>query len=105
MSINGFIQIRVMANGRYADCWQEIKNGEVVGYCDDNCRPVALPEPHEAHCLTGQLYFAPGILSPPPDPDASKPMAQPLFADESKPDGTLLREVAVGEYAPVQPAE
>ena len=76
--INGYIKARIMAGGSYADCWQHVVDGEVVDYCNDDKKPVILPEPHEAFCLTGQVYFAPNVLH---DPAKELFTRLPLFGD------------------------
>lgn len=73
--MNGYLKIRVMEGGRYADCWQQIADGVVVGHVADDGSAVTLPEVCEAHVLTGQMHFAPNVLR---DPSESvEPM--PLF--------------------------
>ena len=63
--MNGYLKIRVMADGKYFDCWQKIEDGVVAGHVDDASAAVALPAVHEAMTLTGQLHYAPGVLQAP----------------------------------------
>lgn len=72
--MNGYMKIRVMSGGRYADCWQQIKDGQVVAHVDDDGAVVGLPDPHEAHCLTGQLMDK-------PNGNPVKPDVPPLIAE------------------------
>lgn len=68
-----YLHIRVMAAGTYFDCWQQVEDGDVTGHVDDAGEPVKLPKVHESHVLTGQPYYAPGVLNAPEVPvnDAS----------------------------------
>lgn len=63
--MNGYLKIRVMTSGTYFDCWQKIEAGEVTGHVDDASAPVALPAVHEAYVLTGQIHYAPNVLTAP----------------------------------------
>ncbi len=50
------LRIRIMAAGRYFDCWQVVgsdatSEATVLGYVDDAGEPVTLPDPHEAMIL------------------------------------------------------
>lgn len=74
--MKGFMAIRVMADGRYFDVWQQIEDGHVVGHVRDDGTPVELPEPCESHCLTGQLHYAPNVLH---DPNAK--LSVPIAGD------------------------
>ncbi len=68
-SMNGFIKIRVMAGGKYADCWQQVVDGVVVGHVDDAGVALQLPEPCETmvvgHEGSRELHFAPCVLRDP----------------------------------------
>ncbi len=62
----GYHKVRVMAAGRYADCWQEIEEpgtekASVLRYVNDESKTVELPEPCEVMVLDKHMYFAPGI--------------------------------------------
>ena len=63
--MNGYLKIRVMAEGKYFDCWQKVEDGSVISHVDDTGAPVTLPAVHEAVTLTGQLHFAPNVLNAP----------------------------------------
>lgn len=88
--INGYIKIRVMKDGRYADCWQKVVEGTVVDHVDDDGKPLALPAAHEAISLTGQVHFAPNVLHDPAKKD--EPERQPIFAtpDVTQGDGGTI---------------
>lgn len=49
--MNGFVKIRICADGRYFDCFQKVENGVVVVHLDEKGKPVAIPARHEAHVL------------------------------------------------------
>lgn len=65
---NGFIKVRVMADGKYTDCWQRVAGGQVTGYVATggeeispmvNGFPVGLPDPHEIMVLRKEMLDAP----------------------------------------------
>ncbi len=80
----GYYQICIRAKGRYADHWQKVclidGQWQQVDIVNDAGESVELPQPHEGFLLTGQLYFAPGVLHDPSKP--IPPLKAPAFPPE-----------------------
>lgn len=85
-----YLKIRVMADGRYADCWQFVRDGVVVDYVNDDNVPIALPKLHDTIILSSEPWFAPGIVRDPaaivkPELFANAPpVAEPLLVPKSE---------------------
>lgn len=67
--MNGYYKVRIMANGVYFDCWQEVRNGHITAYLKEGGEIISpvldgvgtpgLPDPHECMNLDKVLYSEP----------------------------------------------
>lgn len=81
--MNGYIKIRVMADGRYFDCWQKVVDGVVTQHVMDNGNPIVAPEKREEMVLDGRLHFAPNVLEAPEPPKPEPVVAEPTDTPEA----------------------
>ena len=58
--MNGYTQVQMtMPDGSSMQVWQQIVNGEVVGYVDGTNQVVQVPPIREERCVNGQLMANP----------------------------------------------
>jgi len=56
----GYIKVRCMADGTYADLWQAVEHGAVGAYFDGTGKPAEPPEVHEMMVLDATIRPAIG---------------------------------------------